>query len=125
MTAYIISSLTAAIVIVGWQGSAINALGNGYGPRVIASTAIGGANLIGGEGGTYGAFVGAALPEVIRDSLLMQGIDSNRQGAFVGAFHRPHGSPGKRSAGGGARNLARLFVQHYARIAFARLFVQQ
>jgi ribose transport system permease protein len=89
MTAYIISGLMAAIsaiLIVGWQGSAINALGTGYELRVIASTVIGGANLMGGEGGTWGAFVGAALLEVIRNSLLMQGIDSNWQGAFVGVF---------------------------------------
>jgi len=87
--AYILSGLTAAIaaiLVVGWQGSAINALGTTYELRVIASTVIGGANLMGGEGGTYGAFVGAALLEVIRNSLLMQGIDSNWQGAFVGVF---------------------------------------
>ena len=88
-TTYVISGLMAAIasvLIVGWQGSAINALGTGYELRVIASTVIGGANLMGGEGGAYGAFVGAALLEVIRNSLLMQGIDSNWQGAFVGVF---------------------------------------
>ncbi len=87
--AYVISGLTAAIaaiLIVGWQGSAINGLGTGYELRVIASTVIGGANLMGGEGGPFGAFVGAALLEVIRNSLLMQGIDSNWQGAFVGVF---------------------------------------
>jgi ribose transport system permease protein len=87
--AYVISGLMAAIAavfIVGWQGSAINALGMGYELRVIASTVIGGANLMGGEGGAWGAFVGAALLEVIRNSLLMQGIDSNWQGAFVGVF---------------------------------------
>jgi ribose transport system permease protein len=89
MQVYVISGLTAAIaaiLIVGWQGSAINALGTGYELRVIASTVIGGANLMGGEGGAYGAFVGAALLEVIRNSLLMEGIDSNWQGAFVGVF---------------------------------------
>ena len=89
LQAYIISGLTAAIsaiLIVGWQGSAINALGTGYELRVIASTVIGGANLMGGEGGAYGAFVGAALLEVIRNSLLMAGVDSNWQGAFVGVF---------------------------------------
>jgi ribose transport system permease protein len=89
MTAYILSGFTAAvaaILVVGWQGSAINALGTGYELKVIASTVIGGANLMGGEGSTYGAFVGAALLEVIRNSLLMQGIDSNWQGAFVGVF---------------------------------------
>ena len=87
--AYLVSGLTAAIasvMIVGWQGSAINALGQGYELRVIASTVIGGANLIGGEGGAYGALVGAALIEVIRNSLLMAGVDANWQGTFVGVF---------------------------------------
>ena len=58
LQAYVVSGLMAAIaaiLIVGWQGSAINALGTGYELRVIASTVIGGANLMGGEGGAYGA----------------------------------------------------------------------
>jgi ribose transport system permease protein len=86
---YVLCGLTsaiAAIIVVGWQGSAINALGTGYELRVIASTVIGGANLMGGEGGAYAALIGATLIEVIRNSLLMAGIDSNWQGAFVGAF---------------------------------------
>jgi ribose transport system permease protein len=89
LQAYVVSGLMAAlsaILVVGWQGSAINALGTGYELRVIASTVIGGANLMGGEGGAYGAFIGAALLEVIRNSLLMAGVDSNWQGAFVGVF---------------------------------------
>jgi ribose transport system permease protein len=89
LQAYMVSALTAAIasiMIVGWQGSAINALGQGYELRVIASTVIGGANLMGGEGGAYGAFIGAALIEVIRNSLLMAGVDANWQGTFVGVF---------------------------------------
>jgi ribose transport system permease protein len=87
--AYVVSGLTAAlasVLIVGWQGSAINALGQGYELRVIASTVIGGADLMGGQGGAYGAVVGAALIEVIRNSLLMAGVDANWQGAFVGLF---------------------------------------
>jgi ribose transport system permease protein len=87
--AYVVSGLTAAlasVLIVGWQGSAINALGQGYELRVIASTVIGGADLMGGAGGAYGAVVGAALIEVIRNSLLMAGVDANWQGAFVGLF---------------------------------------
>jgi ribose transport system permease protein len=86
---YVVAAVTAAIasiMIVGWQGSAINALGQGYELRVIASTVIGGADLMGGAGGAYGAVVGAALIEVIRNSLLMAGVDSNWQGAFVGLF---------------------------------------
>src|SRR4029453_7048307 len=87
LQAYIVCALTSAIasiMVVGWQGSAINALGTGYELRVIASTVIGGANLLGGEGGAFGAFIGAALIEVIRNSLLMAGVDSNWQGLFVG-----------------------------------------
>ena len=89
IVAYIVSATMAAlaaVLIIGWQGSAINALGTGYELRVIASTVIGGANLMGGEGGAYGAFIGAALIEVIRNSLLMAGVDSNWQGTFVGVF---------------------------------------
>ena len=88
-SAYVVSALTAAlasVLIIGWQGSAINALGTGYELRVIASTVIDGANLMGGEGGAYGAFIGAALIEVIRNALLMAGVDSNWQGTFVGSF---------------------------------------
>ena len=81
-----LTAAIAAVMIVGWQGSAINALGQGYELRVIASTVIGGANLMGGEGGAFGAFIGAALIEVIRNSLLMAGVDSNWQGTFVGVF---------------------------------------
>jgi ribose transport system permease protein len=89
LEAYIVCSLTAAvsgILTVGWAGSAINAMGTGYELRAIASAVIGGANLMGGEGGMFGAFVGSALIEVIRNSLLMAGVDSNWQGLFVGLF---------------------------------------
>ena len=47
---------------------------------------IGGADLMGGAGTSYGAFIGAALIEVIRNGLLMAGVDANWQGAFVGLF---------------------------------------
>ncbi len=89
LSVYMLSSLMAgisAILIVGWLGSAINALGQTYELRVIASSVIGGANLMGGAGGAYGAFIGAALIEVIRNSLLLAGVDPNWQGAFVGLF---------------------------------------
>ena len=89
LQAYIFSALmaaVAAILSVGWTGSAINALGQGYELRAIASTVIGGANLMGGEGGAFGAFIGSALLEVIRNALLMAGVDSNWQGFFVGTF---------------------------------------
>lgn len=76
----------ASLLLLGYTGSAINAMGQTYELRVIAATVIGGANLMGGSGTAYGAIVGAALLEVIRNALLMAGIDSNWQGAFVGVF---------------------------------------
>jgi ribose transport system permease protein len=80
---YVFSALTAAfaaILSVGWAGSAINALGATY--ELLAISAA----VIGGEASAYGAFVGAALIFVIRNSLLMEGVDSNWQGTFVGLF---------------------------------------
>jgi ribose transport system permease protein len=76
----------SAILTVGWLGSVTNGLGIGYELHVIASTVIGGVNLAGGEGGAYGAFIGAALNEVIRNSLLLAGVDPYWQGTFVGLF---------------------------------------
>ncbi len=87
--AYVFSAFTAAIaslLLLGYNGSALNALGTGYELRVIAATVIGGASLMGGAGTAYGALIGAAFLEVIRNALLMAGVDSNWQGAFVGAF---------------------------------------
>ncbi|HTR12607.1 MAG TPA: ABC transporter permease [Roseiarcus sp.] len=86
---YVVSGLSAAfaaILAVGWEGSAINALGQSYELLAISAAVIGGANLMGGEASAYGAFIGAALIFVIRNSLLMAGVDSNWQGTFVGLF---------------------------------------
>ena len=54
--------------------------------QVIAATVIGGANLAGGIGTAFGALVGSALIEVIRNSLDLLGISAFWQGAFVGCF---------------------------------------
>jgi ribose transport system permease protein len=86
---YVVSGLAAAfaaILNVGWSGSAINALGTSYELLAISAAVIGGANLMGGEASAYGAFIGAALIFTIRNSLLMAGVDSNWQGTFVGLF---------------------------------------
>jgi ribose transport system permease protein len=89
VSVYMLCSLMAgisAILMVGWLGSVTNALGLTYELQVIASTVIGGANLMGGEGTAFGAFIGAALIEVIRNSLLLAGVDPYWQGTFVGLF---------------------------------------
>ena len=87
--AYIFCSLTAAVaalMMAGWQGSASNGMGKTYELYVIAATVIGGANLMGGQGSVFGAFVGAALIFLIRNSLIMFGIDANWYDMFVGLF---------------------------------------
>jgi ribose transport system permease protein len=89
VSVYVLSGLMSgisAVLLVGWQGAAINAMGTGYELRAIASSVIGGADLMGGAGGAYGAFIGAALIEVIRNSLLLAGVDANWEGTFIGLF---------------------------------------
>ena len=89
VSVYVFSSVmagVAAILMVGWQGSVTNALGLTYELKVIASSVIGGVNLAGGEGGAIGTFIGAALIELIRNSLILAGVDPYWQGTFVGLF---------------------------------------
>ncbi len=74
-------------MILGWQGSAINALGIGYELRVIASTVIGGANLPAAKAAPTASIIGAALIEVIRNSLLMAGVDFELAGHLRRCLH--------------------------------------
>jgi ribose transport system permease protein len=86
---YMISSLSAGIAGVietGWLGAVTTNLGTGMELQVIAATVIGGANLAGGSGTAFGALIGSALIEVIRNSLGLLGINAFWQGAFIGSF---------------------------------------
>ncbi|MBI4922944.1 MAG: ABC transporter permease, partial [Devosia nanyangense] len=71
---------------IGWLGTVTANQGFGRELIVIAASVIGGANLVGGIGTAFGAVVGAALIEVIRNSLTLLGINSFWQGTFVGSF---------------------------------------
>jgi ribose transport system permease protein len=87
VSVYVISSLSAgiaAILMVGWLGSVTNGLGVGYELQVIAATVIGGTDLMGGYGVPYAAVIGAALIEIVRNALLLAGVDPYWQGTFVG-----------------------------------------
>jgi ribose transport system permease protein len=89
LAVYMVSSLSAGvagIIETGWLGAVTTNLGSGMELQVIAATVIGGANLAGGVGTAFGALVGSALIEVIRNSLGLLGISAFWQGAFVGAF---------------------------------------
>ncbi len=84
-----LSGLTGGIsglLVLAWAGSALSNFGQTWELRVIASTVIGGANLMGGAGSPYGGVIGAALIEIIRNSLLLAGVNTFWQGTFVGLF---------------------------------------
>ena len=86
---YMISALSAGlagIIQTGWLGAVTTNLGAGMELQVIAATVIGGANLAGGVGTAFGALIGSALIEVIRNSLGLLGINAFWQGAFIGTF---------------------------------------
>ena len=89
VSVYMLSSMCAglaAFLMVGWFGSVTNALGLTYELNVIAASVIGGANLMGGVVYAVGAPIGAGLMELIRNSLLLAGIDALWQQFFVGLF---------------------------------------
>lgn len=84
---YMISSLAAGIagiIQTGWLGAVTTNIGAGMELQVIAAAVIGGAALTGGVGTAFGAVVGAALIEVIRNSLGLLGINAFWQGTFIG-----------------------------------------
>ena len=84
---YMISSLTAGIagiVQTGWLGAITTNIGTGLELQVIAAAVIGGAALVGGSGTAIGALIGAALIEIIRNSLGLLGINAFWQGVFIG-----------------------------------------
>lgn len=86
---YMVSALSAGIagiIETGWLGAVTTNLGTGLELQVIAATVIGGANLLGGVGSAFGALVGSALIEIIRNSLGLLGISAFWQGAFIGGF---------------------------------------
>lgn len=89
VSVYVVCSLCtgiAAFMFIGYTGSATNAMGVTYELNVIAATVIGGANLMGGVVYALGAPIGAALVELIRNSLLLAGIPALWQQFFVGLF---------------------------------------
>ncbi len=85
---YIVSAMSAGIagiIQTGWLGAVTTNIGAGMELQVIAAAVIGGANLAGGAGTATGALIGAALIEVIRNSLGLLGINAFWQGTFIGS----------------------------------------
>jgi ribose transport system permease protein len=89
ISVYVLAALLAGLagwLQLGWLGSAATSMGLGMELTVIAAAVIGGANLMGGSGTAVGAVIGAALIELIRNSLILLGISTFWQGTFVGTF---------------------------------------
>ncbi|MEM9523505.1 MAG: ABC transporter permease [Pseudomonadota bacterium] len=89
VSVYVVCSLCAglsAFLFVGYTGSVTNGMGFTWELTAIAATVIGGANLMGGTVFALGAPIGAALIELIRNSLLLAGIPALWQQFFVGLF---------------------------------------
>jgi ribose transport system permease protein len=85
---YVLSAVCAGIagvIQVSYLSSATADLGTGEELAVIAATVIGGTNLAGGEGTILGTVIGAMILEVLRNGLLLFGVDPYWQGVFVGA----------------------------------------
>lgn len=85
---YVLSAICAGIagvIQVSYLSSATADLGTGEELAVIAATVIGGTNLAGGEGTILGTVIGAIILEVLRNGLLLFGVDPYWQGVFVGA----------------------------------------
>jgi ribose transport system permease protein len=89
MSVYIISALCAGIagvVQASYLSSVTASLATGQELSVIAATVIGGVNLSGGEGTIFGVVIGTIMLEILRNGLLLFGIDPYWQGVFVGAI---------------------------------------
>jgi ribose transport system permease protein len=89
ISVYVFCSMLAGVtglLLLSWLGSAPANTAVSYELRVIAASVIGGANLTGGVGGPLGAITGAALIEVIRNGLILGGVNPYWQDFFVGTF---------------------------------------
>src|SRR4051812_36344305 len=90
--AYVFSAFTASLaslLLLGYNGSAINAMGQGYELRVIAATVIGGGELMGGGGAALRGFFGLGFfPGIPPDLLFGGGRFDLRGGHCLRGFHR-------------------------------------
>ena len=85
---FIYSGLTAgvaALLAIGYYGSASSGDGQGYELDVIAAAVVGGASLSGGKGSALGAILGALIIKMIDNGNVILGIDQNYSRIIIGA----------------------------------------
>ena len=88
LSVYLISGLTAgiaALLAIGYYGSAASGDGPGYELDVIASAVVGGASLSGGQGSALGALLGALIIKMIDSGIVILGIDQSYSRIIIGA----------------------------------------
>ncbi|HVU15586.1 MAG TPA: ABC transporter permease [Candidatus Didemnitutus sp.] len=85
---YVISGLSAgvaALLALGYYGSASSGDGQGYELNVIAAAVVGGASLTGGRGTALGAVLGALVIQMISSGIVILGIDQNYSQIIIGS----------------------------------------
>lgn len=88
LSVYVFSGLTAgiaALLAIGYYGSASSGDGAGYELDVIAAAVVGGASLSGGKGTALGALLGALIIKMIDNGIVILGIDQNYSKIIIGA----------------------------------------
>ncbi len=84
---YLLSGLAAgvaALIALGYYGSASSGDGQGYELNVIAAAVVGGASLTGGRGTALGAVLGALIIQMISSGIVILGIDQNYSQIIIG-----------------------------------------
>jgi ribose transport system permease protein len=87
-TTYVLAGLTAgiaAMINIGYHGSAASGDGAGYELEVIAAAVVGGASLSGGRGTALGAVLGALIIRLIVDGIVILELDQNYSQMIVGS----------------------------------------
>lgn len=85
---YFLSGLAAgvaALIALGYYGSASSGDGQGYELNVIAAAVVGGASLTGGKGTALGAVLGALIIQMISSGIVILGIDQNYSQIIIGS----------------------------------------
>ena len=87
LSVFIISGFTAgiaALLAIGYYGSASSGDGAGYELDVIAAAVVGGASLSGGKGSALGALLGALIIKMIDNGIVILEIDQNYSKIIIG-----------------------------------------
>lgn len=88
LSVYVISGFLAgiaALLALGYYGSASSSDGQGYELNVIAAAVVGGASLSGGKGSALGALLGALILQMINTGIVILNINQNYSQIIIGA----------------------------------------